>query len=61
MNTLEKITEYQIDLEFVPIGVWLIIKGNLPINTKSLLVKYKDVGYDRHKALETGIKQLLEN
>ncbi len=57
---LSQIIQHKIDLDWVPIGVWLEIKGETGITTKSVLSRYKDVGGDQVKALELGVKRILE-
>lgn len=57
---LSQIIEHKIDLDWVPIGVWLEIKAPVELGTKSVLVKYKEVDGDPVKALELGVKRILE-
>jgi len=60
-EVLSQIVENKIDLDWVPIGVWLQIKDKTGITTKSVLSRYKDVGGDPIKALELGVKRILED
>lgn len=55
MNTQSLIAQHKINLDWVNIGLWLTIKGNLPFNDKSILVKYKSLK-DGEDILEVGVK-----
>jgi hypothetical protein len=63
MTTLDLIAKHNIDLDWVPIGLWLHIKGETLASTKPILVRFKDpeVNHDKVKAIEVGVQRILES
>ena len=55
MNIQSLIVQHKINLDWVNIGLWLTIKGNLSFNDKTILVKYKSLK-DGEDILEVGVK-----